>query len=178
MKRLSLSLISFILVAVSAVAADYIVIGSQTSVFDAPSTSQPLMNQFDEPVTVYSGMAFEVKGETNYYWCVDFPGFGDKYISKKSCIKSQPVDITSGTYTMEYDDASYPVTFKSTSAAGIYDVTISHPFYSDNKYTAKKITPEVLVISPSDESEITGVATCIAGKIRVWLYNNMILPWS
>lgn len=178
MKRLLVCMIAVMSFMANSMAVEFAVIGSVSKVYEEPSQSSAICNQFDDAVYVQPGMAFVKTGETQNYWKVKFPGWGNGvYIPKKSCVGSETLDITDGDYVMKSGDDEYVV--KIVSNGETYKVEYNFSSFYDTLLVGKMVTPEVMDIVCVDwDNKEVGTVTRINGKIYVWIYDDFVLGWD
>jgi len=154
----------------------YVVLGKTANVFDSPSNTAFTVNQFDEPIELYTGMAFEKLGETKFYYKVEFAG-SECYISKKACVTPEPLGNVAGNHVMTVGEDPYPITVSDSGTEGQYHITMDYTPLADTIFVGTQISPELIIIKdPSSDCE--GVITKVGGKVRVWIYDdNTIFPW-
>ncbi|MCM1521861.1 MAG: hypothetical protein NC039_04325 [Muribaculaceae bacterium] len=152
-------------------AQEYVMVGKTTNLYSEPSTSTPMLNQWDDTIELLPGMAFEMKGESGDYYIIDIPGWKGAYLPKSACATPEAFEFTPGTYQFKYESDSFPVTFTRT-ADGTYDIT----GYRLDDLKAKEVPGNIIVITW--DGEPYGSVTTLGGTMRVWLYDTTVLPWN
>lgn len=169
MKKIFAILLALCTLALPAAAQEYVVVGKTTNVYTEPSTSTPLLNQWDDNVDLLPGMAFENKGEKGDYYIIDIPGWNGLFLPKSACVTPDEFDFAPGVYQFKYESDTFPLTF-TRSGDNAYDVT---GYRNDLKAQA---TPTVVVITW--DGDMYGCVTRINGDTYVWLYDTVVLPWN
>lgn len=174
MKQIA-ALIATFIIAISASAQNYIVIGQITNIYSEPSsTAEPMVNQFDDLIDLLPGMVFATKGEQGDFWKIDFPGWRGLWVPKEACTSPQALDFTPGTYPFVYESTNRPITFTATETEGVYQASGDFP-----TLTATLVSPGVLVLTdPRWPEETAGCVSRISGKLHVWIYDTTVLPWN
>ena len=79
---------------ISASAAEYIVVGTKTNIYQEPSADNPMPNQWEDLIEILPGMAFATTGDAEGFWRVDIPGWKGAWIPKSACVTCSPAHIS------------------------------------------------------------------------------------
>ncbi|MCM1163137.1 MAG: hypothetical protein NC339_02650 [Muribaculaceae bacterium] len=174
MKKLLMLFVALTAMTLTAAAQEYVVVGKTTNLYSEPSTSTPMLNQWDDTIELLPGMAFEKKGESGDYYIIDITGWQGTYLPKSACAAPETFEFTGGTYQMKYEPDTYAVEFTSTGD-GKYNV--SYQSMTDLKATT---APEgiIVITDPSLDGDMVGCVSCVGSVMRVWIYDTTVLPWN
>lgn len=156
-------------------AADYVVVGATTNLYQEPTTSTPMLNQWDDKIDLLAGMAFATTGESGDFYRIDIPGWKGAWLPKSACVTPAPLDFEPGTYQFSYEGESIPVAITPTAEKGVY--TVSYPRMDGLK--GLEAEPGIIVIVNTEwDNEVVGCVTRLDGTLRVWIYDTTVLPWN
>lgn len=177
MKKILATIVALAAMSFCASAAEYVVTGTTTNIFQEPSTDSPMPNQWEDLIDILPGMAFEKTGEAEGFWRVNIPGWNGAWLPKSACVTPEKLDLQPGTYQFVYEEESYPVTITAGDTEGTFKID-----YRDgaNTYTGTLVEPGVVIMTDPrfEGSDVTGSISCVGGKTRVWIYDTTVLPWN
>lgn len=161
---------------ISASAAEYIVVGTKTNIYQEPSADNPMPNQWEDLIEILPGMAFATTGDAEGFWRVDIPGWKGAWIPKSACVTPEPLNLQPGTYQFVYGDESYPVAVTSGDAQWTYKIDYRN---GTGSYTGTLVEPGVVIVTdPRWPEDVIGSISATGGKMHVWIYDTTVLPWN